>query len=106
MVRGRSPPCAVRNYVRASKAGQSRPPEHLRRIRFKDAESGTTLVFLTNNTALPALVALRRGLAVGYLSGALGCGLAASAVLDLPAGPSVVCALALASAVLGVRLRA
>ena len=57
---------------------------------------------------LPALVAVRRGLAVGYLSGALGygLGLAASAVLDLPAGPSVVCALALASAALGVRLRA
>ena len=30
-------------------------PEHLRRIRFKDAESGKTLVFLTNNTSLPAL---------------------------------------------------
>jgi hypothetical protein len=30
-------------------------PDHLRRIRFKDAESGKTLVFLTNNTALPAL---------------------------------------------------
>ena len=30
-------------------------PEHLRRIRFKDAESGKTLVFLTNNTTLPAL---------------------------------------------------
>jgi hypothetical protein len=30
-------------------------PEHLRRIRFKDPESGNTLVFLTNNTALPAL---------------------------------------------------
>jgi Domain of unknown function (DUF4372)/Transposase DDE domain len=30
-------------------------PEHLRRIRFKDIESGKTLVFLTNNTALPAL---------------------------------------------------
>ena len=30
-------------------------PEHLRRIRFKDAESGKTLVFLTNNTALPPL---------------------------------------------------
>ena len=30
-------------------------PEHLRRIRFKDSESGKTLVFLTNNTALPAL---------------------------------------------------
>src|SRR3954467_520969 len=30
-------------------------PEHLRRIRFKDPESGKTLVFLTNNTVLPAL---------------------------------------------------
>ena len=30
-------------------------PEHLRRIRFKDPESGKTLVFLTNNTMLPAL---------------------------------------------------
>ena len=29
-------------------------PELLRRIRFKDPESGKTLVFLTNNTALPA----------------------------------------------------
>ena len=29
-------------------------PEHLRRIRFRDPESGKTLVFLTNNTALPA----------------------------------------------------
>lgn len=30
-------------------------PEHLRRIRFKDPETGKTLVFLTNNTTLPAL---------------------------------------------------
>jgi len=30
-------------------------PEHLRRVRFKDPEAGKTLVFLTNNTALPAL---------------------------------------------------
>ncbi len=30
-------------------------PEHLRRIRFKDPESGKTLVFLTNNTCLPPL---------------------------------------------------
>jgi len=30
-------------------------PEHLRRVRFQDAESGKTLVFLTNNTSLPAL---------------------------------------------------
>ena len=28
--------------------------EQLRRIRFKDPETGKTLVFLTNNTALPA----------------------------------------------------
>ena len=30
-------------------------PEHLRRVRFKDPESGKTLIFLTNNTALSAL---------------------------------------------------
>jgi hypothetical protein len=30
-------------------------PEHLRRIRFKDPETGKTLIFLTNNTTLPAL---------------------------------------------------
>ena len=30
-------------------------PEHLRRIRFKDAQFGKTLVFLTNHFALPAL---------------------------------------------------
>ncbi len=30
-------------------------PEHLRRIRYKDPKSGKTLVFLTNNTTLPAL---------------------------------------------------
>lgn len=30
-------------------------PEQLRRIRFKDLETGKTLVFLTNNTVLPAL---------------------------------------------------
>ena len=30
-------------------------PEHLRRIRFKDPQSGKTLVFLTNNTTLPPL---------------------------------------------------
>ncbi len=30
-------------------------PEHLRRVRFKDPESRKTLVFLTNNTTLPAL---------------------------------------------------
>jgi Domain of unknown function (DUF4372)/Transposase DDE domain len=31
-------------------------PEHIRRIRFKDPESGKTLVFLTNNTSLPPLI--------------------------------------------------
>ena len=35
-------------------AGQNYP-EKLRRIRFKDADSGKTLVFLSNNFALPAL---------------------------------------------------
>lgn len=30
-------------------------PEHVRRIRFKDPESGKTLVFLINNTTLPLL---------------------------------------------------
>jgi hypothetical protein len=31
-------------------------PEHLRRVRFKDPLTGKTLIFLTNNTTLPALV--------------------------------------------------
>ncbi|MHB1201212.1 MAG: IS4 family transposase [Polaromonas sp.] len=31
-------------------------PEHLRRVRFKDPETGKTLIFLTNNTMLPAPV--------------------------------------------------
>jgi len=31
-------------------------PGHLRRIRFKDPQSGKTLVFLTNNTTLPPLM--------------------------------------------------
>jgi len=30
-------------------------PEHLRRIKFKDPESGKNLIFLTNNTTLPPL---------------------------------------------------
>jgi hypothetical protein len=30
-------------------------PEHVRRIRFKDPESGKVLIFLTNNTTLPPL---------------------------------------------------
>ena len=34
---------------------QKNYPEHLQRIRFKDPESGKTLVFLTNNKTLPAL---------------------------------------------------
>ena len=28
-------------------------PEQLRRVRFKDPETGKTLIFITNNTALP-----------------------------------------------------
>jgi len=36
-------------------ASAKRYPEHLRRIRYRDPETGKTLVFLTNNTALPAL---------------------------------------------------
>lgn len=32
-----------------------RYPEHLRRVRFKDPESGKTLIFLTNNFVLPPL---------------------------------------------------
>jgi IS4 transposase len=32
-----------------------RYPEYLRRIRYRDPDSGKALVFLTNNTALPAL---------------------------------------------------
>ena len=35
-------------------------PEQLRRIRFKDPETGKTLVFLTNNTALPPLTIAAR----------------------------------------------
>jgi transposase len=31
-------------------------PEHLRRIKFKDPETGKIFVFLTNNTALPPLI--------------------------------------------------
>jgi IS4 transposase len=34
----------VRNY-----------PEHLRRVKFKDSDTGQTLVLLTNNSVLPAL---------------------------------------------------
>ena len=35
--------------------GSQNYPEHLRRIRFKDSETDKTLIFLTNNTTLPAL---------------------------------------------------
>ena len=35
--------------------GSRHYPQHFRRIRFKDPETGKTLVFITNNTALPAL---------------------------------------------------
>ncbi len=31
-------------------------PEHLRKVRFKDPHTGKTLIFLTNNTTLPAPV--------------------------------------------------
>ena len=41
--------------VFTGKYAQQDYPSVLRRIRFKDPESGKTLVFLTNNTALPAL---------------------------------------------------
>ena len=54
----REPECGVLadqsvmlNGVRSAK----RYPAHLRRVRFKDPVSGKVLVFLTNNTALPAL---------------------------------------------------
>jgi zinc/manganese transport system permease protein len=66
---------------------------------------GVYLVFAS--LILPALVAKRRGLVAGYLAGTLGyaLGLTASALLDLPAGPSAVCGLAVASAALAIRLR-
>lgn len=59
---------------------------------------GVYLVFAS--LILPALVAKRRGSLAGYLAGTLGyaVGLAASALLDLPAGPSAVCGLAAVSA--------
>jgi len=46
--------CDQRVMLNGSRSSRNYP-EHLRRIRFKDAESGKTFVFLTNNTALPAL---------------------------------------------------
>lgn len=35
--------------------GLAHHPEHFRRIRYTDPESGKKLIFITNNTALPAL---------------------------------------------------
>jgi hypothetical protein len=46
--------CDQRIMLNGSRSAKNYP-EHLRRIRFKDPETGKTLVFLTNNTALPAL---------------------------------------------------
>lgn len=43
-------PVMLNGYYSAKKY-----PEHLRRIRFKDSDSGKTLVLLTKNTTLPAL---------------------------------------------------
>lgn len=40
--------------VIASAYGSERYPEHLRRIRFKDPETGRALVFITNQRTLPA----------------------------------------------------
>ncbi len=40
--------------VIASDYGSARYPEHLRRIRFKDIETGKALVFITNQRTLPA----------------------------------------------------
>jgi Transposase DDE domain/Domain of unknown function (DUF4372) len=46
--------CDQRVRLQGFYAGKNYP-EHLRRIRFKDPDSGKTLAFLTNNTTLPAL---------------------------------------------------
>jgi transposase len=46
--------CDQRIMLNGSRSSKNYP-EHLRRIRFKDPETEKTLVFLTNNTALPAL---------------------------------------------------
>ena len=66
---------------------------------------GVYLVFAS--LILPALVARRRGLQGGYLAGALGyaIGLTASALLDVPAGPSAVCGLAVTSAMIGMWIK-
>ena len=41
--------------IQAKPYGLAHYPEHFRRIRYTDPETGKTLVFITNNTALPAL---------------------------------------------------
>ena len=46
--------CDQQVMLRGSRSAKAYP-EHLRRIRFNDPKSGKTLVFLTNNTALPPL---------------------------------------------------
>jgi hypothetical protein len=45
--------------VFATRAGRANYPEPLRRIRFKDPETGKSLTFLTNNFDLPALTIAR-----------------------------------------------
>ena len=52
--RARGVVCDQRVVLNGSAASR-RYPEYLRRIRFKDPASARTLVFLTTNTALPAL---------------------------------------------------
>ncbi len=41
--------------IQAKPYGLAHYPEHFRRIRYTDPETGKKLVFITNNTALPAL---------------------------------------------------
>jgi len=50
--------CDQTMALRGSKSARNYP-EHLRRVRFKDPLSGKTLIFLTNNTTLPAPVIAR-----------------------------------------------
>ncbi len=47
-------PVRVRHPLQSA-ADLFRCPVHLRRVRFRDPKTGKTLVFLTNQTALPAL---------------------------------------------------
>ena len=51
---GRPASCADQTIALDGYATSKDYPVHLRRIRFKDPESGKTLVFLTNQFALPA----------------------------------------------------